>query len=221
MPRLWIYACSFGNHGTSLDNRWEDRSSFGQLLASDLGYELANRSRAGSSNHAIALNMLDDHASNRWQPGDAAVVQWTMIDRGWTSRGVSMMPHVARSPAADLRELAETYYMEFHDPRQNLLHLLGSAMAMQSFFPGRLVQLSADPDDLLRSTDAALHGLLISQPSWRSWPTGSMAGHLRSVGGADFFYACSHPSQQGHAEMARIIKGYLDGISPADRACRP
>lgn len=210
-PVLHIYSCSLGMYGTIeaghgiTPHAWVNEGSFGWNLANTLGYDINNRSQPGGCNFNIFQRCLDDTKSKLIQPNDLVILQYTSIDRAW-STGWPILPHGSTVSS----ELHTMYYQHLHNETQSLAMMVGFNLILKKLVPCNTYFTVSNDFTLLKQIDNSMFEILKSDENFINFGNGVWE-YFNSLKNSDYFISKTdnHLSKNGHKFLADMYYQHI------------
>ena len=203
MNKLYIFACSYGKHGTIVDNKWVDDNSFGDKLAQKFNMELKNYSIVGACNYTILKQLTNVVKSIK--DDDMVIVQWTFMHRAWSRYNYTIMPSVDN-------EISEIYYKNFYNEQQNLFTLVSYNSYVKSLVNCKYYYSIVDDLNDIKSISKSIYYDLLDDTTFVKVTDGknyvSPIYVVKKI--PDCVYSCFHPNIKGHDTLANLYYQYID-----------
>lgn len=202
MSKLYVFACSYGKHGTVVDNKWIDTNSFGDKLAQKFNMELDNYSVVGACNYTILKKILG--VVKLIRPDDMVIIQWTYTHRAWTRYNNTVMPSITD-------EVYESYYKNFYNEWQNLYTMVGFNCYVKSLLKCKYYfSIVDDLNAIEKLAKNVYHDLLDDKSFVRISDGKKYVTPLEFVRKRpEFVYSCHHPNIKGHDMIANFYHEYI------------
>jgi hypothetical protein len=203
MNKLYVFACSYGKHGTMVDNKWVDDNSFGDNLAKKFNMEFKNFSVVGACNYTILKQLTN--VCKSIQDDDMVIVQWTFMHRAWSRYNYTIMPSVEN-------EMSEVYYKNFYSEQQNLLTMVSYNSYARSLVNCKYYYSISDNLNDIKSISKNIYYDLLDDISFVKVTDGktyvSPITVVKKI--PDYVYSCFHPNIKGHDILANLYCQYMN-----------
>lgn len=197
--RLIVYACSFGWSGAVNPYiPWYLDNSFPDLLSRKLNLQLDNRSMPGTNPESQFHSILYDIEQNKILETDFVIIQWTHVDRIFSDRWGSLMPHI------DDQNI-RWYYEHVYNISYSVNKLLSYINTLETILPN-LHHNFADGIKYIRDHGSSVLVNKLENIKYIGFSEKSIVHHLWDIAGDNkkFNYPCCHPTKEGHDLIASL-----------------